>query len=377
MYRDVEGRDTSAGWSAVPDHASRARPRGDRSHLRGAADQRATTERYVAHGGGRSSPPIGRRARWARPTRANPGRVPVLEQLQRRTAPGGDEADPPGPDGADRRPPRCHPRRRRCSPRRSHHRTGNSFGADTQSGVLEHSHRSVPQNGAGAGDDLGVGGECGRPMSRPCQPEGTSSPTIRTSPPERHIRTRHPVPRATMSVGRRIGLPEASRAAQSRSSRDPPSRPRPRDRPRLEGEADTAAHHQNIHPLEQGLEDAEFVGNLRAPPRRRTVGRARRAVLRVPRSPVGAGTRRHWASEWAPDHRRMAATSDAEGVVDIGVVAINQFLDELRVVPSSPGSNRRFSISSTWEQAGQLITHRSEVEPGVRRPQGGPGGCRP
>ena len=40
---------------------------------------------------------------------------------------------------------------------------------------------------------------------------------------------------------------------------------------------------------------------------------------------------------------------DAEGVVDVGVVAVDQLLDEGRVVRrSSPGSNRRFSSSSTW-----------------------------
>ena len=87
------------------------------------------------------------------------------------------------------------------------------------------------------------------PMSSPHHPAGMSLPTVRTSPSVQSQPNAAPGSRATMSVGKKIGLPERQqlgalgdallvdhRAADVVAGRG------------QEGEGHPAAHHQGVHP---------------------------------------------------------------------------------------------------------------------------------
>ncbi len=187
-------------------------------------------------------------------------------------------------------------------------------------------------------------------------------------------RTRRPGSRATMSVGRRMGLPEASRAAQSairsRSTSELTDVVAGRGQ---EGEGHPPAHHQGVDPVEQGLEHARA---CRPPwprrPRPRTAGPGcpssppSASISRWRRKPGGAGQ-----PAGRPDHRGVAAVGDAEGVVDVGVVPVDQLLDEGGSLAVSPGSKRRFSMSSTW---GASRASSSRTGPRSQRASGAPSG---
>ena len=63
---------------------------------------------------------------------------------------------------------------------------------------------------------------------------------------------------------------------------------------------------------------------------------------------------------------------DAEGVVDVGVVVVDQLLHEGRVVGRLAGSKRRFSRSSTWGASRASSSRTGPRSSGDPEPPGSP-----
>ena len=114
-----------------------------------------------------------------------------------------------------------------------------------------------------------------------------------------------------------------------------------------------------------------------APPRTATKGRAgaleqRRGASSTSRcevGPGGAGQKRRGHHD-----RRVRAVRRAEGVVDVGVEALDERRAEGGSLASSPGSKRRFSRSSTSGQSSlEAPAHRRDavalVDLAVRAPE--------
>ena len=173
-----------------------------------------------------------------------------------------------------------------------------------------------------------------------------------------------------MSVGRRIGLPEASRAAQSSIRSSSTSEP-PTSWPAAARKV-KAMPPPTIRSVDPVAAAPRARRACRPPwprrPRRRTAGPAPRAARPVPRSPAGGGSRPHWAAGLGgPTTEAWRPVGDAEGVVDVGVVPVDQLLDERRVVLLLARVEAEvLEQLDLGGQPGQLLADRAQVPADVR-----------
>ena len=189
------------------------------------------------------------------------------------------------------------------------------------------------------------------PMSTPFHPSGRSVPAWRTCAALVGLE-QHAVGRQRGHVGREVD-------AVAVLGEQPPARvdlvgldQRVADAVALgdeEREAHAAADHEGVDDTEQRLDDGELVGHLRPAEHgdegpQRLLPHAEQHLDLALEQPAGGRRQRRRRT----DDRRVGAVRRAEGVVDVGVEARRSAsATKAGSLPSSPGSNRRFSSSST------------------------------
>ena len=164
------------------------------------------------------------------------------------------------------------------------------------------------------------------PMSKPFAPSGRRVPNVAKLPS---------ASTPTMSSGRWIVLP-AGRAARRHVSTWSRLEQRVADRVALRGEereAHRAADDERVDDLQQRLDDAELVGDLRAA--EHGDERALRVVAQAEEDVdllLQQQTHRRRQRLRRPDDRRVGAVGGAERVVDVGVDPVDELGDERRIV---------------------------------------------
>ena len=177
-----------------------------------------------------------------------------------------------------------------------------------------------------------------------------------------------------MSVGRRIGLPEASSAAQSAirsssTSEPPTSWPAATRNVKAMPPPTTRVSTRSSSALSTPSLSATL-----APPTTATNGRA--GLPEQPAEGLDLPLEQEAGGTGEParraDHRGVAAVGDPEGVVDVGVVAVDQLLDE-GLGRSAPRRDRTGGspCSSTW---GASRDSSSRTGPRSHRVSGAPSG---
>ena len=284
------------------------------------------------------SPPWARSGAWR--SASIPGQVPLaLDERQRRAAAGGQVADLVATGRAPRARWRCRRRprpRTRGSRRRPRPRSGcRSAKRGSSKAPSGPFHSTVP---APATTSAKAAAESG-PMSRPVQPSGRSPSITLTLPrgpcPSDGGPKVPPGSRAWVSVGSRMSTPESSSARQS--ARCDSSRSELPDVLALGGQErvrHAAADDQRVHLGGQDLEHLELVGHLGpADHRHERPGRAARGSRPAPRPPGRSAAPPRSGRNWGgPTMEAWRAVGGAEGLVHVGVEAVDQPLHEGGVV---------------------------------------------
>ena len=146
---------------------------------------------------------------------------------------------------------------------------------------------------------------------------------------------------------------------------------------RDERERHGAADQQRVDAFDEGADRPELVRDL-GPAEHGDVRvrRARRAAATAPRPRAGAGARRRWRGPAPRSISGSAATRGvgpvhgAERVVDVRVGEAGEALRERAVVRLLPGSNRRFSSSTSRPGSNESASHDCSTS-GLRTPSVG------
>ncbi len=136
------------------------------------------------------------------------------------------------------------------------------------------------------------------------------------------------------------------------------------------GERHPSSDEERVHPLEQRFEHSQLVGDLRTADHRheRTVRCAEQLpeTVELPFDQEAGGARQ---AGGRPDDRGMTAVRDAEGVVHVGVVAVDQLLDEGRIVVLLARVEAKvLEQLDLRSQAGELFAHRADLPASVGCP---------
>ena len=310
----VGGRDRAAAAPAMNASASATRL----VHLPVARDQRVCA--HVAHC-----------------ERLHAGQPFALEQLERRAAAGREVVDLVGRGRTARAPRRSRRRRRPSSPGAAATASATRARAGRERLELERAHRAVPEDRAGRGD-LGrrSAAPCARPMSRPIQPSGTSTP----SSSRRSASAREAV--AEHEVARQLAARQPPCRAPSRAPAAPARRPPPRTASRRPSWPCARKNGKHIAPpiriasaISRKRSITPILSVTFAPPTTATSGCAgvsRIAVsvvhLALQQPPGGAADSRCAT----PSVRRVRAVRGAERVVDVDVGERGEAARQRRVV---------------------------------------------
>ena len=201
------------------------------------------------------------------------------------------------------------------------HRLGDRAGAGLEAWVLEHAHRTVPQDRAGVEDRRRrtpprCPGRCRRPSSR----RAGRAPNLRTSPPASGRRSCRPGRGRRCRSGRCRSVAGSSSNARSVSTWSSSHSELPIGWPWALRNVKHMPPPMRIESAtcEQGVDHAELVGHLRAAGDGDERARADRSRSRAgPRPPWPAAGRRPTAGLRRADDRGVGPVRRAERVVDV------------------------------------------------------------
>ena len=314
------------------------------------------------------------------PQRRQSGKIPVFEQLEGRSSPGRYVVDPILEAQA------AHGRNTVTTTDDGEavalgHSAGDAGGAVGEPLVLEDAHRAVPQHRSGSGDDFGERRHRGRSHVQPLPARGDvhpdhphptgGAPVTELGPGfEGHDIGGEQDPLARSEKRRALGdsllIDQGGADVMARSGQ--------------KGVAHPAPDHQGVHSLEECLEDTDLVRHLGPSHHGHEgtgwCGQKAAEHLDLPLEEKSGGTGK--PGGWSDD-RCVLAVGHAEGVVDVGVVPVDQLLHETRII----GLLARVEAQVLEQldrrsQGSQLLAHRPEVPLGVggggRASQMGAGG---